>query len=186
MSFIYWADQVGHSVANSSPSLRHFFERNCLAFRRNDAKLGPANLLNALVWYSEYNERFDLDFNDYAKFQNILPPFWARELAILFYWIFPEEAYILNPLLVENYICRKLVYNKIIFQPQRCARLILPLHLTPILQLFDNTSHVMIWSSLSSRIVLKLIFRRCLNSFKAIQYAGIFSFSHMSQAFWFV
>ena len=29
---------------------------------RNDAEMGPANSLHALVYCSEYNERFDFDF----------------------------------------------------------------------------------------------------------------------------
>ena len=51
--------QIGYSVANGSPPLRHFFERSCVA-RGNDAEMGPANLLHAAACYSEYNERFDL------------------------------------------------------------------------------------------------------------------------------
>ena len=29
--FKAWAGQIGHGVANGSPPLRHFFERNCVA-----------------------------------------------------------------------------------------------------------------------------------------------------------
>ena len=32
-------------VTNDSPPLRHFFERSCVASRRNDAEMGPANSL---------------------------------------------------------------------------------------------------------------------------------------------
>ena len=39
------ADQIGQSVATGSPSLQYFFERSCVARRRNDAQIGPANLL---------------------------------------------------------------------------------------------------------------------------------------------
>ena len=34
--------QIGHSVANGSPSQRLFFERNRTARRRNDVKVGPS------------------------------------------------------------------------------------------------------------------------------------------------
>ena len=47
--------QIGHSVANGSPPLRHFFEWSCVA-GRNDAEMGPANSLHAPAHYSEYNE----------------------------------------------------------------------------------------------------------------------------------
>ena len=36
LRFKLWAGQIGHSVENGSPSLRHFFVRNCAARRRND------------------------------------------------------------------------------------------------------------------------------------------------------
>ena len=55
------AGQIGHSVANhDSPTLQHFFEGSCVAHRRNDAEMGPANSLHASASYSEYNEKFDL------------------------------------------------------------------------------------------------------------------------------
>ena len=41
------AGQIGHSVSNGSPPLRHLFERSCVARRRNDAEIGPANSLYA-------------------------------------------------------------------------------------------------------------------------------------------
>ena len=41
------AGQIGHSVANGSPLLRHFFERSCVAHWRTDAEMGPANSLHA-------------------------------------------------------------------------------------------------------------------------------------------
>ena len=41
------AAQIGQSVANALPSLRHFFERSCVARRRNDVEMGPANSLHA-------------------------------------------------------------------------------------------------------------------------------------------
>ena len=31
------AGQIGHSIDNGSPSLRHFFERSCVASRRNNS-----------------------------------------------------------------------------------------------------------------------------------------------------
>ena len=34
--------EIGHSAANGSPPLRHFFERSCVA-RHNDAAMGLAN-----------------------------------------------------------------------------------------------------------------------------------------------
>ena len=54
------AIQIGHSVVNSSPLLRHFFEGAVLP-GRHDAKMGTANSLRAQAYYSEYNERFDID-----------------------------------------------------------------------------------------------------------------------------
>ena len=41
--------QIEHSVANGLPPLRHFFERSCVARKRNDAKMGRGNWLHALV-----------------------------------------------------------------------------------------------------------------------------------------
>ena len=34
------AGQIGHSFVNGSPPLRHFFERSCVARRRNDVEMG--------------------------------------------------------------------------------------------------------------------------------------------------
>ena len=45
LRFKFGTGQTGHSVANSSPPLRHFFERNCVAGWRNDAKMSLANSL---------------------------------------------------------------------------------------------------------------------------------------------
>ena len=33
--------QIGHSVANCSPPLRHFYERSCVAYSHNDAEMAP-------------------------------------------------------------------------------------------------------------------------------------------------
>ena len=43
------ASQIGQSVANDSPPVQHFLEWSCVARRRNDAEMGPANLLHALA-----------------------------------------------------------------------------------------------------------------------------------------
>ena len=40
-------------------TFNNFFFNNLLP-GQNDVEMGPANLLHALVYYSEYNERFDL------------------------------------------------------------------------------------------------------------------------------
>ena len=51
-----------HSVANGSPPLQHFFERNS-AVRvsgRNDEEISPANSFRASALCSEYNEKLDL------------------------------------------------------------------------------------------------------------------------------
>ena len=32
LRFKFWAGQIGHSVANGLPLLRHFFERSCIAW----------------------------------------------------------------------------------------------------------------------------------------------------------
>ena len=53
------AGQVGHSVANGSQLLQHFFERSCAA-GHNDVEISHANLLHASAYYSEYNKRIDL------------------------------------------------------------------------------------------------------------------------------
>ena len=41
------AVQIGHSVVNDSPPLQHFFERNCVVHKRNDAEMGAAASLHA-------------------------------------------------------------------------------------------------------------------------------------------
>ena len=61
------AGQFEHSVANGSPPLQHFFEKSCVARRRNDAEMDPANSLHASAYYREYNERFDFDFNFFSQ-----------------------------------------------------------------------------------------------------------------------
>ena len=40
--------------------------------RRNDAEMGPANSLHASAYYSEYNERFDLNYQKLIKSLNSL------------------------------------------------------------------------------------------------------------------
>ena len=47
LRFESWAGQIGHSVANRSPPLRHYFERSYVARWRNHAEIGPANSLHA-------------------------------------------------------------------------------------------------------------------------------------------
>ena len=63
LRFEFRAGQIGHSVANGSPPLQHFFERKYAARRRNDAEMGPANSLHASAYYNEYDEKFDLVFH---------------------------------------------------------------------------------------------------------------------------
>ena len=46
LRFKSWAGQIGHSVANGSPPLQHFFERSCVARTHNDVEMGPANSLH--------------------------------------------------------------------------------------------------------------------------------------------
>ena len=43
--------QIGSSVVNGFPPLRHFFDRGCVACMRNDAEMGPGNSLHALAYY---------------------------------------------------------------------------------------------------------------------------------------
>ena len=50
------AGQIGHSVANGSPPLRHYSKGAVLPGRK-EAKMGPANSLHASAYYSENNER---------------------------------------------------------------------------------------------------------------------------------
>ena len=50
------AGQIGHSVANGSPPLLHFFKRCCYGRTRNDTEMGPAKSLHGSVKSSEYNE----------------------------------------------------------------------------------------------------------------------------------
>ena len=52
--------QIGHSVVDGLPPLQHFFKRSCVAHKRNDAEMGPANSLHASAQYSKYNERFEI------------------------------------------------------------------------------------------------------------------------------
>ena len=47
LRFKSWAGQIVYSVANDSPLLQHFFEWSCVAHRRNDAEMGPANSFHA-------------------------------------------------------------------------------------------------------------------------------------------
>ena len=45
------------------PTARHrwdSFSKGAVLYGRNDAEMGPANLLHALALYSEYNKKFDL------------------------------------------------------------------------------------------------------------------------------
>ena len=44
-----------NSVANSSPPLRHYFERSCVTVR-NDAEMGPINSLHAFGVIERENE----------------------------------------------------------------------------------------------------------------------------------
>ena len=44
--------QIGHSVTNGSPPLRHSLKGAVLP-GRNDAEMGPANSLHASAYYSE-------------------------------------------------------------------------------------------------------------------------------------
>ena len=47
------------------PTARHhcdILSKEAVLLGCNDAKMGPANLLQASAFYSEYNERFDLIF----------------------------------------------------------------------------------------------------------------------------
>ena len=53
--------QIGHSVTNGSPPLRHS-SKGAVLPGRNDAEMGPAHSLHASAYYSEYNDRFDLSF----------------------------------------------------------------------------------------------------------------------------
>ena len=57
--FKSWTGQVGHSVANGLPLLRHFLERALLPGRK-DADMGPANSLHAMAYYCKHNKTFDL------------------------------------------------------------------------------------------------------------------------------
>ena len=53
--------------------LRHFFQRSCVAHRRNDVEMGPANSLHASAKYSQYNERFWFALNldqDFFRWAN--------------------------------------------------------------------------------------------------------------------
>ena len=51
------AGQTWHSVANSSPPLQHFF-KGAVLLGRNDAEIGPANLLHASAKHCQYNENW--------------------------------------------------------------------------------------------------------------------------------
>ena len=55
----FQAGQIGYSVANGLPPLRHFFESTSVACWRSDAEMDPANSLHASTYYSEYNGKFN-------------------------------------------------------------------------------------------------------------------------------
>ena len=42
LRFKFPANQIELSVANGSPPLQHFFRRTCVAFKHNEAEIGPA------------------------------------------------------------------------------------------------------------------------------------------------
>ena len=50
------ASHIGHSIANSSPPLQHFFKGSCVdrAQEHGDAKMGPTKSSHALEYYSKY------------------------------------------------------------------------------------------------------------------------------------
>ena len=48
------AGQIGHSVTFGSPPLRQFFERRCVAYRRNNPEMSPASLLHVSAQYAKY------------------------------------------------------------------------------------------------------------------------------------
>ena len=50
MRFKSRAGQIGHSVANGSPPLRYFSEKRAVLPGRNDAEIGPVNLLHASAY----------------------------------------------------------------------------------------------------------------------------------------
>ena len=52
------ASQIGHSVANGSPRLRHFFKRSYVA-RAQWHGDGPRQLVTRFGVLQQYNERFD-------------------------------------------------------------------------------------------------------------------------------
>ena len=60
LSFKSLAGQIGHNVTNGSPPLQYFFKGAAFP-RRNKKEIDPADSLHASAYYSEYNERFDLN-----------------------------------------------------------------------------------------------------------------------------
>ena len=59
-----WGSNLGPVKSDSvSPTVRHrcdISSQEAVLPGCNDTEMGPANLLHASVYYSEYNERFDL------------------------------------------------------------------------------------------------------------------------------
>ena len=60
LRFESWASQIGHRVASGLPLLQHSLEGTVLP-GRNNTEMGPINSLHASAYYSEYNERFELN-----------------------------------------------------------------------------------------------------------------------------
>ena len=60
-----WGSNLGPVKLNTVlPTTRHrcdISSKEAMFFGRNDAKIGPADSLHASAYYSEYNERFDLN-----------------------------------------------------------------------------------------------------------------------------
>ena len=77
------AGQIEHSVANGSPSLRHFFKKSCVGVLpgHNDAEIGPANSLHALAYYNEYNKRKKRPCAQFATMMIMKNVFFAFKLT---------------------------------------------------------------------------------------------------------
>ena len=62
-----WGSNLGPASSDTVlPTARHLCDissKEAVLPGRNDTEMGLANLLHALAYYCEYNERFDLTFN---------------------------------------------------------------------------------------------------------------------------
>ena len=61
------AGQIEHSIATASHRC-DITSNGAVLSGRNNAEMGPANLIHASAYYSEYNKRFDLETTKFSNY----------------------------------------------------------------------------------------------------------------------